>query len=71
MEFKVGDKTVYPGHGVGVVRNVVTMDFDGYRQTFYVVKILDNGMTIKVPQHLNVGDKVKVDTRDDTFVEKV
>ncbi len=49
MEFKVGDKTVYPGHGVGVVRNVVTMDFDGYRQTFYVVKILDNGMTIKVP----------------------
>ena len=33
--------------------------------------ILDNGMTIKVPQHLSVGDKVKVDTRDDTFVEKV
>ena len=31
---------------------------------------LDNGMTIKVPQHLNVGDKVKVDTRDDTFIEK-
>ena len=32
---------------------------------------LENGMTVKVPQHLNVGDKVKVDTRDDTFVEKV
>jgi len=32
--------------------------------------VLDNGMTIKVPQHLSVGDKVKVDTRDDSFIEK-
>ena len=30
---------------------------------------LDNGMTVKVPQHLSVGDKVKVDTRDDSLVE--
>ncbi len=49
MEFKVGDKAVYPGHGVGVVRSVETTDFDGVRVTLYIVKILDNGMTIKVP----------------------
>ncbi len=33
--------------------------------------VLENGMTVKVPQHLGVGDKVKIDTRDDTFVERV
>ena len=49
MEFKVGDKAVYPGHGVGVVRSVETTDFDGIRVTLYILKILDNGMTIKVP----------------------
>ena len=32
---------------------------------------LENGLVVKVPQHLNVGDLVKVDTRDDTFVERV
>lgn len=49
MEFKVGDKAVYPGHGVGLIRAVETIDFEGARQTMYVLKILDNGMTIKVP----------------------
>ena len=49
MEFKVGEKAVYPGHGVGVVQSIETLDLDGVRQTMYVLKILDNGMTIQVP----------------------
>lgn len=32
---------------------------------------LENGMVVKVPQHLSVGDLVKIDTRDDSFVERV
>jgi len=32
---------------------------------------LENGLVVKVPQHLNVGDRVRIDTRDDTFVERV
>jgi elongation factor P len=32
---------------------------------------LENGMTVKVPQHLSPGDLVKVDTRDDSFIERV
>ena len=32
---------------------------------------LENGMVVKVPQHMSVGDRVKIDTRDDTFVERV
>jgi CarD family transcriptional regulator len=49
MEFKVGDKAVYPGHGVGVVQAVESIDLGGATATVYVLKILDNGMTIKVP----------------------
>ena len=33
--------------------------------------VLENGLTVKVPQHLSVGDLVKIDTRDDTFVERI
>ena len=32
---------------------------------------LDNGLVVKVPRHLGVGDLVKIDTRDDSFIEKV
>jgi len=33
--------------------------------------VLENGITVKVPQHLSTGDLVKIDTRDDSFVERV
>ncbi|MBI5836167.1 MAG: elongation factor P [Candidatus Eisenbacteria bacterium] len=29
---------------------------------------LTTGLTVKVPQHMNVGDKVSVDTRDGSFI---
>lgn len=49
MEFKVGEKAVYPAHGVGTVKGIETSEFEGFRQTFYVLRIMDNGMTIRVP----------------------
>jgi elongation factor P len=33
--------------------------------------VLDNGMTVKVPMHLDIGDKLRVDTRSDSFIERV
>ena len=49
MEFKKGEKAVYPAHGVGVISDIETVDFDGSEQTFYVLDIVENGMTIRVP----------------------
>ena len=49
MEFKVGDKAVYPAHGVGVITKIMDLQFDNANDTFYELKILDNGMTISVP----------------------
>ena len=49
MSFKVGDKAVYPAHGVGVIEGVETREIAGTKQPFYVLKIMENGMTIMVP----------------------
>ena len=47
--FKTGDKAVYPAHGVGTIHGIETREIAGTRQTFYVLKIHENGMTIMVP----------------------
>lgn len=47
--FEIGDKAVYPGHGVGVIEKIETREISGNNKSFYVLKILDNGMTIMIP----------------------
>ena len=32
---------------------------------------LETGAVVQVPLHLNEGDKIRVDTRDNSYVEKV
>ncbi|MCK6553855.1 CarD family transcriptional regulator [Candidatus Binatia bacterium] len=47
--FKVGEKVVYPAHGVGVIHSVQTRTISGSEKTFYMLKILENDMTIMIP----------------------
>lgn len=49
MQFNVGDKAVYPGRGVGVIKTIGPLDIEGDDQTYYTLKILDNGLTVYVP----------------------
>lgn len=49
MAFQVGDKAVYPAHGVGIITEIESATFDSVPYEMYVLKILDNGMTIRVP----------------------
>lgn len=48
-EFKVGDVAVYPAHGVGRVHSIEEREIAGNTHKFYILKILDTGMTIMVP----------------------
>ena len=68
MSFKIGDKAVYPAHGVGVIEGIETRAIAGTTQTFYVLKIMENGMTIMVPtrnadnigmREVIAGDKIE------------
>jgi CarD family transcriptional regulator len=47
--FKVGDKAVHPAHGVGEVTAIEQREIGGTRTTFYILRILDNGMKVMVP----------------------
>ena len=48
--FQIGDKAVYPGHGVGVIESIETKRISGREQIFFILRILENGMTIMIPQ---------------------
>ena len=49
--FKTGDKAVYPGQGVGEVMGIEHKEVAGQRQSFYVLRILENGMKIMIPMN--------------------
>ena len=48
--FHIGDKAVFPGHGVGVIEAIERKQISGKDQTFYILRIVDNGMTIMIPK---------------------
>ncbi len=47
--FKVGDKVVYPSHGVGVVEDIQNREMSGTKESFYILQMYERGMTIMVP----------------------
>src|SRR5688500_10043542 len=49
MTFQVGDKAYVPNLGVGIVKDIKTIDLDGAGYQMYVIKILENGLTYSVP----------------------
>ena len=52
--FKVGEKVVYPAHGVGVIESIQSKTISGTVNKFYMLRILDSDMTIMIPTE-NVG----------------
>jgi CarD family transcriptional regulator len=53
--FKVGDYAVCPGHGVGQIAAIEVRELGGETKSFYVVKILANGLSVMVPQDSETG----------------
>ena len=47
---KVGDKAVYPGHGVGQITSIEDKSILGSRLTFYSMKIIESGTKIMIPK---------------------
>ncbi|MGD8377481.1 MAG: CarD family transcriptional regulator [Acidobacteriota bacterium] len=47
--FKIGDKVVYPNHGVGVIQEIESKTFGEAEGTFYSLRILANDSTVLVP----------------------
>ena len=49
LEFKVGDKVVYPNHGVGVIEGVQKRTIGEVTSSFYRLKIVSTDSTVMVP----------------------
>jgi len=49
VNFKVGDKVVYPNHGVGVIEQVAKRSIGELESSFYCLRILSTDSTVMVP----------------------
>ncbi len=50
MAFKIGQKVVYPNHGVTVVEKIEPTKMDGVEQTFYHLRLMSNHSKVMVPK---------------------
>jgi CarD family transcriptional regulator len=55
MNFSVGEKVIYPNHGVGVIEKINKRDVSGRQESFYQLKIVSNSMMVMIPTS-NVAD---------------
>lgn len=49
MDFKVGDKVVYPNHGVGVIEQVAKRAIGDIESRFYCLRIISTDSMVMVP----------------------
>jgi CarD family transcriptional regulator len=50
VEFEVGEKVIYPNHGIGVVESIQTRPVGGGQVSLYELRILANDSRVWVPQ---------------------
>ena len=50
MDYKLGDKVVYPNHGVGVIEQISYGVLNERTEKYYMLRILSSGLKVMVPQ---------------------
>jgi CarD family transcriptional regulator len=54
-QFEIGDKVVYPNHGVGIIEKISNRLVQGRFERFYLLRICSNDILVMVPT-ANAGD---------------
>lgn len=49
VTFQVGEKVVYPNHGVATIENITSRAFAGQYERYYLLKLSATSMTVLVP----------------------
>ncbi|MGB9610301.1 MAG: CarD family transcriptional regulator [Bryobacteraceae bacterium] len=49
MTFQIGEKVVYPNHGVGTIENISSRTFGNQTEKFYLLRLSATNMTVMVP----------------------
>ncbi|MBI3813983.1 MAG: CarD family transcriptional regulator, partial [Nitrospinae bacterium] len=42
--FRMRDRIIYPAHGIGIIDRIEEKILSGKKRSFYVIKILENGV---------------------------
>src|SRR5580700_236215 len=50
MQFNVGEKVVYPNHGVGVIEQISYGTLNGRTETYYMLRITSSSLKVMVPR---------------------
>src|SRR5580658_1722036 len=50
MEFRLGEKVVYPNQGVGIIEQISYGYINGKSERYYLLKIVASGLRVMVPQ---------------------
>jgi len=48
-DFKIGDKVVYPNHGIAVIENINERDLGGKKVAFYQLRLCANNSLVMIP----------------------
>ena len=49
MTFQIGEKVVYPNHGVGTIENISMRSFGNRMERYYLLRLSCNNLTVMVP----------------------
>ncbi|MFN0123361.1 MAG: CarD family transcriptional regulator [Blastocatellia bacterium] len=50
MDFKPGQKVIYPNHGIAVIEQLETRQIDATSVEFYLLRVQDNDSTVLIPR---------------------
>jgi CarD family transcriptional regulator len=62
--FNLGDYVVCPGHGVGQICSVDTKELNGEMKSFYIIKVVSNGMKVMIPVDSKDGVRALIPTTE-------
>jgi CarD family transcriptional regulator len=64
VSFKVGEKVVYPNHGIGVIERITTTEIGGTQNSFYLLRLKSTESTVMVPiaNAIEIGLRAPINT---------
>ena len=70
MDYKIGDKVVYPNHGVGVIEQINYGVLNGKTERYFMIRIVSSDLRVMVPQSNaeSVGLRSVIRSNDTTKV---
>ncbi len=70
MDYKIGDKVVYPNHGVGTVEQISYGVLNGRTERYFMIRIVSSGLRVMVPQSnaMTVGLRSVIRSAESTKV---